>query len=82
MSRFKTFAVVEKFTDEVIGVFIYDSICDGSLCNMNNITAEIRHENETSEEKVVYLSSSKGNIEKSRSSKHIFYSEGKNLISN
>lgn len=81
MSRFKTYAVVEKSTGEVIGTFLHDSICDHKFRAVNDITAEIWHENEPSEEKIVFLSSSKGNIEKSRSSKHIFYSEGESLFS-
>lgn len=82
MNRFKTYAVVEKSTGEVIGKFLHDSICDREFRAVNDITVEIRHEDGLSIEKIVFLSSSKGNIEKSKFSKNIFYAEGAYLVSN
>lgn len=82
MSRFKTYAVVEKSTGEVIGTFLHDSICDHKFRTVNDIIAEIHYDNEPSEEKTVFLSSSKGNIEKSKGSRNIFYAEGTTLFSN
>lgn len=80
MSRFKTYAVVEKDTGEVIGSFLHDAICDREFRVVNDITAQIYAEDEIVFTKTVFLSSTKGNIEKSNSS-NIFYPEGLVLVS-